>query len=229
MKVLKRNQIIIFVIALMLVSAGYLNYTALNNDEIATSATTNEVQYAGIGDARLVSSNGIEENSIKNELQADTQNNEITNTTIQSNTQAIVNNVIKNEEKEKNTTQTNNNLTESEQYFTSSKINRDTMYSQMLESYQKILENQNISNDQKAIAQTEIKNINDTKNAIMIAENLIKLKDFDDVLILVNDGSVNVIVKALDLSQDQIAQIQNIVTRELKAELDNIHISTKGA
>ena len=63
----------------------------------------------------------------------------------------------------------------------------------------------------------------------MIAENLIKLKDFDDVLILVNDDSVNVVVKALDLSQDQIAQIQNIISRELKAELNNIHISTKGA
>ena len=103
------------------------------------------------------------------------------------------------------------------------------MYSQMIESYQNILENQNIPNDQKSIAQTEIKNINDTKNAIMIAENLIKLKDFDDVLILVNDDSVNVVVKALDLSEDQIAQIQNIISRELKAELNNIHISTKGA
>ncbi len=215
MKVLKRNQIIIFVIALMLVSAGYLNYTALNKEEVPTSSNVNEVQYAGIGDARLVSSNGIEENITNNEMQSSVLNNEISDTNIQ--------------QQNNTTTQTNSNLTESEQYFTSSKINRDTMYSQMIESYQNILENQNIPNDQKSIAQTEIKNINDTKNAIMIAENLIKLKDFDDVLILVNDDSVNVVVKALDLSQDQIAQIQNIISRELKAELNNIHISTKGA
>ena len=215
MKVLKRNQIIIFVIALMLVSAGYLNYTALNKEEVPTSSNVNELQYAGIGDARLVSSNGIEENITNNEVQSSVLSNEILDT---------------NTERENSTiTQTNSNLTESEQYFTSSKINRDTMYSQMIESYQNILENQNIPNDQKSIAQTEIKNINDTKNAIMIAENLIKLKDFDDVLILVNNDSVNVVVKALDLSQDQIAQIQNIISRELKAELNNIHISTKGA
>ncbi len=101
------------------------------------------------------------------------------------------------------------------------------MYSQMIESYQKILENESISADQKGIAQTEIKKINETKNAIMIAENLIKNKDFDDVVIFVNDQSINVIVKALDLSQDQIAQIQNIIARELKAEINQIHISAK--
>ena len=35
------------------------------------------------------------------------------------------------------------------------------MYSQMIESYQKILNNTSVSADQKAISQTEIKKIND--------------------------------------------------------------------
>jgi len=224
MKVLKRNQIIIFVIALMLVSAGYLNYTAIHNeDEITTSASLNEIHSAAIGDAKLVSSNVIEENTNVMANDISTTNNElIENEQKDKITDTMTNNV------ENNTIQTSNNPTASEQYFTSSKLNRDKMYSQMIESYQKILENEDISSDQKGIAQTEIKKINDTKNAIMIAENLIKLKDFDDVIILVNEDSVNVIVKAIDLSEEQIAQIQNIISRELKAELTNIHISTKG-
>ena len=37
------------------------------------------------------------------------------------------------------------------------------MYSQMLESYQKILQNNNITDTQKEISQNEIKKINDTK------------------------------------------------------------------
>ena len=45
---LKKNQIIIFVIALMLISAGYLNYTAMNKDSMQTSAEAEELQYAGI-------------------------------------------------------------------------------------------------------------------------------------------------------------------------------------
>lgn len=218
MKILKRNQIIILVIALMMVSAGYLNYSSLHKDEeVSTSAQLNETQYAGIGDAKLVSSNMIE-NTI-NDIPSN--GNIITTNEIDTTTNSLMENSI-------TTTQTSNKATEIEQYFTSTKLNRDKMYSQMIESYQKILENENISNDQKTIAQTEIKKVNDVKNAIMIAENLIKLKEFEDVIILVNEESINVVVKVSELSQEQIAQIQNIISRELKSEITNIHISTKG-
>ena len=43
----KKNQVIIFVIALMLISAGYLNYTAINKESIETS-TKEELELAGI-------------------------------------------------------------------------------------------------------------------------------------------------------------------------------------
>ena len=97
----------------------------------------------------------------------------------------------------------------------------------MLESYQKILENSQITDTQKEIAQNEVSKINKTKNAIMIAENLIKNKDFSDVVIFVNGNSVNVIVKEKTLKTEQIAQIQNIVTREIENDIENIHISCK--
>ena len=113
------------------------------------------------------------------------------------------------------------------QYFAESRLEREKMYSQMIESYQKILQNTAISEAQREIAQNEIKKINDIKNSIMIAENLIKNKGIEDVIIFINGESVNIIVKANDLSQEQIAQVQNIVTRELKVEIENIHISKK--
>jgi len=69
--------------------------------------------------------------------------------------------------------------------------------------------------------------INDIQNKIMIAENLIKLKDFEDVVILVNDSSINIIVKKENLEQYDVAQIQNIVSRELGANVENIHISNR--
>lgn len=112
-------------------------------------------------------------------------------------------------------------------YFAESKLNRDKMYSQMLESYQKILESSNISDTQKQIATQEIANINNKKNAIMICENLIKNKGIEDVVIFINEKSISVIVKAVNLTEEQIAQIQNIIARELNAEVDNIHISSK--
>lgn len=127
-------------------------------------------------------------------------------------------------ESENQTIVTNGNV---ENYFTESRLTRDKMYSQMIESYQKILESSNIAEAQKQIASQEINNINNRKNAIMICENLIKNKGIEDVVIFINDKSISVIAKATNLTEEQIAQVQNIIARELKAEIDNIHISNK--
>lgn len=223
MKSLKRNQVIVFVIALMLVSAGYLSYTA-NNGAIPTSSEFNSIDYAGIGDAKLVNSNAVEQTNTNSESVV--TNNEESNNTDNKN----VNNEESNKEVENNKT-TNETVTtntkNTDEYFSSSKLTRDTMYSQMIETYEKILENQNIASDQKTIAQTEIKNINDCKNKIMICENLIKTKGISDSVIFINGDSISVVVRAEKLEQDQIAQIQNIIAREIQAEIGNIHISNK--
>lgn len=124
-------------------------------------------------------------------------------------------------------TQQTNSKTSTDEYFSATRIERDTMYSQMLETYQKMVDSNEISNDQKAIAIQEINNITNCKNAIMIAENLIKNKNFEDVVILVSNNNASVIVKSSSLNPDQIAQIQNIVCRELNLQSQNITISQK--
>ena len=101
------------------------------------------------------------------------------------------------------------------------------MYYKIIESYQKILENETNEETQKIIKQTEIKNINDIKNKIMICENLIKTKEIEDLIIFVNDKSISVVVRKDKLEQEQIAQIQNIIAREMNTEITNIHISNK--
>lgn len=164
------------------------------------------------GDATLVNSGELLE-------EKDKQN--ILNTIAEAQTKAS-SNTIENE-----ATQTNTKPEETDDYYTSSKLERDKMYSQMLETYQKILESSSISSEQKAISEQEIAKINQTKNAIMIAENLISTKGFANSVIFVNDNSVSVVVKAENLATEQIAQLQNIISRELKVEVENIHISHK--
>ena len=61
----------------------------------------------------------------------------------------------------------------------------------------------------------------------MIAENLLTTKGFTENVIFVNGESISVIIGKENLTQDEIAQVQNIVSRELKAEVNNIHISMK--
>lgn len=214
--ILKKNQLAILVIALMLVTAGYLNYIS-NQEALQTGTNTVEGsdQYAAIGDATLVNSGELLEEKDKQNIL-----NTIENAQASTNT---VENTVENS----SSIQTNAEAKNNDDYFTSSKLQREKMYSQMLETYQKILENNSISQEQKGISEQEIAKINQTKNAIMIAENLISTKGFENSVIFVNDTSVSVIVKAEKLEQEQIAQIQNIVSRELKVELENIHISNK--
>ena len=101
------------------------------------------------------------------------------------------------------------------------------MYSQTLETYQNMLNNANVSEEQKTIVTQEITKLNKEKNAIMICENLISTKGFDNCVIFVNTDSISVIVKAEKLKTDEIAQIQNIISREMGAKVENIHIMKK--
>lgn len=204
MKILKKNQLVIWVIALMLIAAGYLNYSSnLDIQNLQVSSAENNVE------GQIVSS--LEEN-----------------TNIASIGDAtLVNGELVSNDNLQDTTQVNAPVTDSSDYFVSSKLDRETMYSQMLTSYQSIINSTTISSEQKSIAQQEINKINETKNAIMIVENLMKTKGFADVVIFVNGDSVNAVVKSNELSTQQVAQIQNIISRELKTELEDIHISCK--
>ena len=235
-QILKKIQIIISVIAIMLIAAGYMNYTSNEKQALETAVLTDSEKYAGIGDATLVSANVADNNDLVNNDETQNTDNENNDTSkdedkkdeIKSNEQNT-----ENKENDKNTVQnevnTSTNVTETsgDQYFAELRLERDKMYSQMLESYQKILSNSQISETQKEISENEIKKINDTRNAIMIAENLIKNKGFQDLIIFINGDSISIIVKAKELKEEQIAQIQNIISRELKGEIENIHISNK--
>ena len=211
MKILKRNQLVILVISLMLVTAGYLNFTSTNNNE------ANKDVVAELGDATLVSSNNIEkedENIVENkeedyEKEEDIATQETDNINEQEEGEKIVETV------------------QEDTYFTTSKLERENIYSQMLETYQEIYNNTNSSSEQKETAIQEIAKINKTRNAIMIAENLVIAKGFEDIVIFANSNSVSVIIKAEKLEPEQIAQIQNIVSRELEVGAEIINISTK--
>ena len=211
MKIIKKNQLTILVLSLMLITAGYLNY----NDKVQTST-----QIASIGDATLVSSNLS--NNVNNQLSNNiniTSNNKITNNL----TEEIASSVSTTNESIQSSTETINK----EEYFTSSRLERDTMYSQMLESYQKIIDSTTTTEKQKTAAQKEIDNINKIKNAIMISENLIKTKGFEDVIVFLNDDSISVVIDKEELEKEDIAQIQSIIAREMSAKIEDIHIMNK--
>ena len=231
----KKNQVIIYVIALMLVTAGYLNYTTNTAEQVSAQTAmemeaNDDMQIADIGDATLVNSEAVSENQVAKDTTENTSNTneksteeangdttQETNGNVTQGTNTTGNNTV---------TQTSATIT-TDEYFTKSKLERDTMYSQMIESYEKVLNSSNSLETQKQSATEEIKKINDTKNSIMICENLISTKGFTNNIVFVNGDSISVIIGVEQLQQEEVAQIQNIISRELNAEIENIHISTK--
>lgn len=196
------KQIILSCIAFSLILVGYLNYNYDQNNSIEVSSRTrNDIN---LGDVELVNSEPIENSGA-----------------IVSNAELDITNQIVNDD---NSTIKEENI---DNYFEESRIQRDRMYSEMLETYQKLIDSSETPQDQKSIAAQEISNITSVKNGIMISENLIKNKGFENVIILVNNGKVSVVIKSSKLTQEQILQIQNIVQRELNIEVSNISISNK--
>lgn len=191
LKNFKKSEIAIYAIAIMLVAAGYLNYTSVNNKNLietsAPEATNIAKENTSIGDATLVNSDDILEENVTSEI-----------------------------------------LSNQGDYFVDSKLSRDTNYATMISNYTAILERDNVSETEKKIAMQEITNINNTKNAIMICENILSTKGFENNIIFINNKSINVVVQVDGgLTQEKVAQIQNVICRELDAKIENIHITEK--
>ena len=194
------KQVLLITVAIILIFMGYFNYSLDINIDKENIAKEERNEHS-LGDVQLVNA---EPSLVAN------------------------NDIVPNEEVDDNRTTKDiiNNVNENK-YYEETKLERNRMYSEMLESYQNLIDSPETPQDQKAIAAKEISNINKRKNGLMIAENLIKNKGFEDVVILVNDNIVSVVVKSYILNQEQISKIQNIVERELDVEIKNINISNR--
>lgn len=203
------KQITLILVGFMLIGIGYFNYNLDEKTEESLEVASNakeeirkERNEINLGDVQLVNAD-----------------------IVASQNSAIVSNEELNQEESNN--EKISLIEKQNNYFEETKLDRDRMYSEMLETYQNLIDSSETPQDQKAIAVGEISNITKIKNGIMISENLIKNKGFEDVVILVNENVVSVVVKSYILNKEDISKIQNIIERELNVEIKNINISNK--
>lgn len=178
-------------VAVMLVGIGYANFSGKNditNNQVLQTAS----EYSNnLGDVQLVSSDNTK--MVENDNNTNSVNN--ANDTNLVNSENIVNVATSSEA---SNSVTSSSTTSTSEYFKELKLDRDNMYSEKLEAYQKIVDSTSISSEQKAIAIQEIEKITEVQNLIEISEELIKLKGFEDVVIYVNENAVTVIVRSAD-------------------------------
>ena len=197
-KVFRKNQIVFLMLGVILVTAGYLNYTYTPEVKYKTELTGNIDDT--LGDTIYVN--------------AFTDDNAIETTA-----KPIQPDEIEEDKKQD---------VKKDTYFAQTKIQRDNMLQQQIDTYKEILESENIGSEQKMNAQSKIEEITKLKNSIMIAENLILIKDIEDVVIMTSGKNVNVVIKnEKELEKEKVAQIYSIVNKELEADINNIQIMLK--
>lgn len=214
------KQILLIMTGILLIFVGYFNYNLDIKNNETVEVAKQDVNEINLGDVQLV--NSEPDDIYKSAIVSNDEIQKINNNVNDNKVIESLDNI-----KQENIILDNTTINDEYDYFQETRIERENMYSEMIETYQKLIENQETPSDQKAIAAQEISNITNIKNGIMISENLIKNKGFNDVIILVNNGTVSVVVKAYSLNQEQISKIQNIIESKLSVETQNITITNR--
>ncbi len=113
-------------------------------------------------------------------------------------------------------------------YFASARLTREQTRAKSNELLLEIVNNENLSNEQKADAVDGIEKLADIAEKESATELLLEAKGFPDVVVSIVDESVDVIVSANELSEQQMAQIEDIVKRKTEISAENIVITPVG-
>ena len=110
-------------------------------------------------------------------------------------------------------------------FFDSFRSERDAARTQEIAYIDSIIE-QGADAETMADAQQQKLSIVDNMEKEMTIESLLKAKGFADAAVTLHAGSVNVILSAEALSDEQVAQVLDIIVRETGEKTDNVKITT---
>lgn len=107
-------------------------------------------------------------------------------------------------------------------FFIDYKLERDRLRSQEADYLRELINNPNATQQSKDKAQEDLICLSQKVEKEMIVENLIKAKGFEDSVLFLSENSADVVVKTDKLSQKDVAQISDIVTKTTEIPMDKI-------
>lgn len=110
--------------------------------------------------------------------------------------------------------------------FYSIKLEREQTRAENKELLTEIINNGNATEDQKNEAINSIMSLADYAEKENAAETLLNAKGFDGSVVSMAKDSVDVVINKAELSEQDLTQITDIVTRKTGMEMDKIVIST---
>lgn len=195
----KKNQVIITALAIMIAAAGYINYTGNLSDvisngvEVSTDSSGNPVD-AVSGD--ILSNDAEPDDAISNEQL------EEPGSVILTSGNSVSNSVI-----------------------SAAKLNREQIRAKNKESLIEVINNEALNDTAKSEAVAKLSAITDSSEKEIAAELLLEAKGFNGAVVSVLDGSVDVVVGNSELTDVQRAQIEDIVKRKTGVTADKITIN----
>ncbi len=109
-------------------------------------------------------------------------------------------------------------------YFTASHQDRDTSRSETVMYYEAIIENSASSETAKADAETSLAALVAAMETEQRLESLIKALGYDDCLVTVGTENINIILKSDALTDQEVAQVLDIVLSETDKTASNVRI-----
>lgn len=237
---IKKNQLMITALAIMLAIAGYLQFAGTNLDEeyLANSEKTTEVtntdgvitdnvvagQYnlddidglLDLSEADLVASSVTEIDSL------DTDSDVIAEDYLDADMVVGEAQPAEGEVPGEAVFSSSNGVA----MLSEAKLLKEQVRAKNKETLMEIINSDGLSDEQKQEAVNTMVQMTAIAEKEAAAEILLEAKGFSDVVVSINDGAVDVVVNALTLTDVQRAQIEDIVKRKTEIGAENIVIST---
>ena len=216
-RLFRKNQIIITSLAIMIVIAGYLNFTADQTKPVKQEAAAETAEK-------------IREENIQAEEAAAGAEADITSfpdedlASVSAEAESTADTETPEGEKVGEAVLTSS--ASAGAFSASAKLNREQVRSKNEASLLEIINNTDISEDMKADAIASMNRMTDRAEKELDAELLLEVKGFKDSVVSINDDSVDVIVGAAEITDEQKAQIEDIVTRKTERNVSDIVITT---
>ncbi len=230
---IKKNQMMITALAIMIAVAGYLNFAGTKvtdediltvNGEIATDdmgnlaldgSDTDDAAYADISDEDLEQISGdIESLDTDVTMSGDGgEDEELAEALAEEQMEDVPGEAV-----------FTSAGTVSE--LSGAKLQKEQTRAQNKETLLEIINNANISDTQKQEAVNSMISMTDIAEKETAAEILLEAKGFDDAIVSIDGDSVDVVVNTAELTEAQRAQIEDIVIRKTGIGAESVVIST---
>ena len=216
-KIAKKNQIVIATLAVMIAAAGYMNYSGkLFPNKTKTQETNSELankELLDISDEDAsVSSGDMKSQEGDSGSGADSNAGSTDDGSVDGTPGAAV--------------LTNGSVSS---VVSQAKVSREQVRSKNKETLQNIIDNKNLSAEEKEKAVNQMVQMTETAEKESAAESLLAAKGFHNSVVSITDDQADVIVGASELSDANRAQIEDIVTRKTGVAAQNIVINPVNA